>query len=119
VRLRAVIEARLAALAETARVELPALGGDVDATANKLGGGLAWLEGRMSAVAAGSAETAIGRWQRLRAFVRPGGQPQERALSALAPLLRLGLDWPLLLTDHLKVDENGMQLLFWEGDGPW
>jgi bacillithiol synthase len=119
VRLRAVIEARLAALAETARVELPALGGDVDATANKLGGGLAWLEGRMSAVAAGSAETEIGRWQRLRAFVRPGGQPQERALSVLAPLLRLGLDWPLLLTDALRLDENSMQLLFWEGEGLW
>jgi uncharacterized protein YllA (UPF0747 family) len=118
-RLRTVIDERMAGLAQTARGELPALGGDVDATAGKLAGGLGWLEGRMAAAAARGAETELGRWRRLRAFMRPNGQPQERALSALAPVLRLGLEWPRLLSDALSLEEQAMQLLFWNGDGPW
>jgi hypothetical protein len=51
--------------------------------------------------------------------MRPNGQPQERALSALAPVLRLGLEWPRLLSDALSLEEEAMQLLFWNGDGPW
>jgi hypothetical protein len=78
-----------------------------------------WLESRVGAAAVRDAEVARGRWQRLLAFLRPGGQPQERALSVLAPLLRLGLAWPGQLVAALDPAEPGMHLLNWEEGGTW
>ncbi|NWF99578.1 MAG: hypothetical protein HXY19_01340, partial [Thermoanaerobaculaceae bacterium] len=59
------------------------------------------------------------RWQRLRTALRPRGRAQERELSVLAPLLRLGVEWPLELSQVLDVEEPGMSVLFWEEGGAW
>ncbi|OFV80897.1 MAG: hypothetical protein A2Y78_13465 [Acidobacteria bacterium RBG_13_68_16] len=118
-RLRAGIAREIGGLVEAARGELPALGGDVEATTRKVDAALAWLDGRMTAAATRDAEVEFLRWRRLRAFLRPDGQPQERHLSVLAPLLRLGPEWFEQLTVALDPNPLGMQLLFWEEGGPW
>ncbi len=117
--LRTATGERVAALAAAARSELPGLAGDIEATAKKLEGTLGWLEGRLDATAARDAETEVARWRRLRAFLRPGGQPQERHLSVLAPLVRLGLEWPRGLAECVDPAHPGMHLLFWEEGGAW
>jgi uncharacterized protein YllA (UPF0747 family) len=118
-RLQAAIGRQMVEIAGAARAELPGLGGDVEATAKKLEGALAWLGGRAEAAATRDAEVELSRWRKLRAFLRPGGAPQERRLSVLAPLLRLGLEWPSQLAASLDPDLPGMQLLYWEEGGPW
>jgi hypothetical protein len=118
-RLRAGVARGIDGLVEAARGELPALGGDVEATARKLDAALAWLGGRVTAAATRDAEVELSRWRRLRAFLRPDGQPQERHLSALAPLLRLGPGWFDQVAAALAPAPPGMQLLFWEEGGPW
>lgn len=118
-RLRGIVDERIGTLAASAREELPGLGGDVEATAKKLDAALAWLDGRIESAATRDAEVAVGRWRRLRAFVRPDGQPQERRLSVLAPLLRLGLEWPRQLVSAVDPGEPGMHLLYWDEGGAW
>jgi bacillithiol synthase len=118
-RLRTTLETKVQDVAGAAREELPALAGDVDATSKKLAATLSWLEGRMVAAATRDAEVEVGRWRRLRAFLRPDGKPQERHLSVLAPLLRLGMAWPGQLAASLDPTHAGMQLLYWEEGGPW
>lgn len=113
------MEAEFAALLQAARAELPGAVGDTEATARRVQGSLAWLGERLHAAALRAAETGAGRWRRLRAFVRPDGQPQERRLSVLAPLLRLGLGWPVQLAAAIDPGHPGMQLLGWEEGGPW
>ena len=116
---RAAIARRLADAAASAREELPGLSGDVDATARKLDGSLGWLEQRLELAAARDAEVEVGRWRRLRVFLRPGGKPQERQLSVLAPLLRLGVDWSRQLASVIDPTHPGMHLLCWDEGGPW
>ena len=118
-RLRGIVDERIGTLAASAREELPALGGDVEATARKLDSALAWLDGRIESAATRDAEVAVGRWRRLRAFIRPDGQPQERRLSVLAPLLRLGLEWPRQLVAAVDPGDPGMHLLCWDEGGKW
>jgi bacillithiol synthase len=118
-RLHSALGKEIGKLVEAARGELPALDGDVEATAKKLDAALAWLDGRVTAAANRDAEVELGRWRRLRAFLRPEGAPQERHLSVLAPLLRLGLEWPQQLVAGLDPSHPGMQLLFWEEGGQW
>ncbi len=118
-RLRETFAGRVGALAAGAREELPGLGGDVEATAKKVDAALAWLGGRIESAATRDGEVGLGRWRRLRAFVRPGGQPQERHLSVLAPLLRLGLEWPRRLVSALDPGDPGMHLLHWDEGGEW
>ena len=118
-RLRGSIERGIAGVAASAREEIPGLSGDADATANKLAAAVAWLDGRLTSAATRDADVDVGRWRRLTAFVRPDGKPQERHLSALAPLLRLGLDWPTKLAAALECERSGMQLLFWDEGGEW
>jgi hypothetical protein len=55
----------------------------------------------------------------MRAFLRPEGKPQERHLSVLAPVLRLGIAWPAQLAASLDPTQPGMQLLYWEEGGAW
>jgi bacillithiol synthase len=118
-RLRRAVAAPLAALDGAAAAELPALKGDLDATRNKLEGSLAWLEQRAAAAAARAVEVDAGRWRRLSAFLRPHGKPQERELSVLAPVLRLGLDWPAQLAAAIDPAHPGMHLLHWDEGGAW
>ena len=118
-RLRAGVSGQLGRLADGARKELPSFVGDVEATAKKLDAAVAWLDGRFANAAARDAEVTVGRWRRLRAFLRPEGRPQERHLSVLAPLLRLGLAWPGQLATVLDPTDPGMHLLFWGEGGAW
>ncbi len=118
-RLRATAAQRLEEVGREARRELPSLAGDVDATARKLDAAVAWLDGRLAAASAREGEVTVGRWRRLRAFLRPDGEPQERRLSVLAPLLRLGPEWPARLIEALDPDDPGMHLLFWGEGGSW
>ena len=118
-RLAATLEAKLAELERLAAGELPALRGDLDATRRKVAGSLAWLDDRIGQTATRQAETEAGRWRRLRAFLRPNGRPQERELSVLAPLLRLGPEWPRELAAALDPTQPGMHLLCWEEGGRW
>jgi len=118
-RLGSRVETELAAFVAAARDELPGAAGDAEATLKRVQGSLAWLEERLHAAALRASETGAGRWRRLRAFVRPDGHPQERHLSVLAPLLRLGLEWPAQLTAALDPRHPGMQLLGWEEGGSW
>ncbi len=118
-RLRATVAARVEDVAGEARRELPGLAGDVEATARKLDAAVAGLDGRLAAAAARDGEVTVGRWRRLRAFLRPDGLPQERRLSVLAPLLRLGLEWPLRLVEAIDPADPGMHLLFWGEGGSW
>jgi uncharacterized protein YllA (UPF0747 family) len=117
--LGSALEAKLNAVESAAVRELPALRGDLDATRKRLVSGVQWLEQRIETAAAKSAEVNAARWSRLRAFLRPNGRPQERELSVLAPLLKLGLDWPALLADVLDPGHPGNHLLFWEEGGAW
>jgi uncharacterized protein YllA (UPF0747 family) len=117
--LRKEVSARLGRLTDGARSELPGFVGDVEATAKKLEAAIAWLDGRLANAAARDAEVTMGRWRRLRAFLRPDGRPQERHLSVLAPLLRLGLAWPRQLVAVLDPADPGMHLLFWGEGGAW
>jgi uncharacterized protein YllA (UPF0747 family) len=118
-RLQRAVAAPLAALDAAAAAELPSLKGDLDATRNKLEGSLAWLEQRAAAAAARAVDVDAGRWRRLTAFLRPHGKPQERELSLLAPVLRLGLDWPAQLVDAVDPAHPGMHLLHWDEGGGW
>lgn len=117
--LEAMLAARLERLAQRAAAELPVVGGDVAATQVRLKAALQWLATRIDAGALRSAATAAARWQRLRTALRPRGRAQERELSGLAPLLRLGVEWPLELSQVLDVEEPGMSVLFWEEGGAW
>ncbi len=118
-RLRDIVAERVGTLAAGAREELPGLGGDVEATAKRLETALAWLDGRIEGAATRDADVAVGRWRRLRAFVRPDGQAQERRLSVLAPLLRLGVEWPRQLVAAVDPGDPGMHLLHWDEGGAW
>ena len=118
-RLGTRLEVELGALVQAARPELPGVVGDAEATAKRVRGSLAWLGERAQVAALRAAEIEAGRWRRLVAFVRPNGKPQERYLSVLAPLLRLGLDWPAQLVEALDPSHPGMQLLGWEEGGRW
>ncbi len=113
------LESRLSAVEAAAARELPALRGDLDATRKRLVSGVQWLEQRIETTAARSSEVDTARWSRLRAFLRPNGRPQERELSVLAPLLKLGLEWPALLADVLDPGHPGNHLLFWGEGGAW
>jgi uncharacterized protein YllA (UPF0747 family) len=118
-RLRRSLGVPLDALDEAAKAELPSLVGDLEATRQKMLGAVAWLEQRAAAAATRTAETDAGRLRRLRAFLRPNGRPQERTLSVLAPVLRLGLDWPAQLVEAIDPLHPGMHLLNWEDGGSW
>ncbi len=118
-RLRAAVSQRMEDVSRAAHDELPGAVGDAEATARKLDAAVAWLEGRLAAAAARDAEVTMGRWRRVRAFLRPDGQPQERRLSVLAPLLRLGVEWPARLVEALDPTDPGMHLLFWGEGGLW
>jgi uncharacterized protein YllA (UPF0747 family) len=118
-RLRAAVSQRMEEVSQAAHDELPGAVGDAEATARKLDAAVAWLEGRLAAAAARDAEVTMGRWRRVRAFLRPDGQPQERRLSVLAPLLRLGVEWPARLVEALDPTDPGMHLLFWGEGGLW
>ena len=98
-----------------------ALVGDVEATArNGSQGSLAWLEGAArQRPRPATAETEVGRWRRLRAFLRPDGKPQERHLSVLAPLVRLGWSGRGSSPAASTPQHPGMHLLFWEEGGAW
>lgn len=113
------VEVRLARLRETAGRELPSLAADLEATAAKMTAALQWLAHRTALAQAGSRQVEMQRWRRLMAFLRPDGQPQERRLSVLAPLLRLGLEWPAQLAETLDPSAPGMHLMCWEEGGPW
>ncbi|MGD1148767.1 MAG: bacillithiol biosynthesis BshC [Thermoanaerobaculaceae bacterium] len=117
--LRVEVSKQLDRLTNAASKELPGFVGDVEATAKKLEAAITWLDGRLANAATRDAEVSMGRWRRLRAFLRPGGQPQERHLSVLAPLLRLGLAWPRQLVTALDPADPGMHLLFWGEGGAW
>ena len=118
-RLRRALGGPLDTLAEAARADLPALAGDLEATRQKLLGAVSWLEQRATSAATRAAEVDAGRLGRLRAFLRPLGRPQERTLSVLAPVLRLGLDWPAQLAAAIDPMNPGMHLLNWEDGGSW
>ena len=118
-RLQAGSERELVALATAAREELPGLVGDVEATAKRLQGSLAWLGERLDNASLRAAETQGGRWRRLRVFLRPDGKPQERHLSVLAPLLRLGVGFAGQLAGAIDPEHPGMQVLGWEEGGAW
>ncbi|MEW6338424.1 MAG: bacillithiol biosynthesis protein BshC [Acidobacteriota bacterium] len=113
------LESRLGAVESAAGHELPALRGDLDATRKRIASGLQWLEQRIETASAKSAEVDAARWSRLRAFLRPNGRPQERELSVLAPLLKLGLDWPAQLAEVVDPGHPGNHLLFWKEGGAW
>jgi uncharacterized protein YllA (UPF0747 family) len=118
-RLAATLEGKLGELDRLAAAELPALRGDLDATRRKVAGSLSWLDGRIASAATRQAETEAGRWRRLRAFLRPNGRAQERELSVIAPLLRLGPTWARELSAALDPCDPGMHLLYWEEGGRW
>jgi hypothetical protein len=118
-RLAATLGGKLDELDRLAAAELPALRGDLDATRRKIAGSLGWLDGRIAAAATRQAETEAGRWRRLRAFLRPNGRSQERELSVLAPLLRLGPAWTRELSQSLDPCHPGMHLLNWDEGGRW
>ena len=118
-RLAATLEAKLKDVEQLAEHELPALRGDLDATRRKVAGSVSWLDDRIAQAATRQAETEAGRWRRLRAFLRPSGRAQERELSVLAPLLRLGPEWPRELAAALDPCHPGMHLLCWEEGGKW
>jgi uncharacterized protein YllA (UPF0747 family) len=109
----------LAGVSATAKTELPSLGGDVDATSRKLTASVEWLRGRAETAATRDAEVTLGRWRRLQVALRPNGKPQERELSVLSPLLRLGLEWPRLLVDAIDPTQPGMHLLHWHEGASW
>jgi len=118
-RLRSSLDGHLTKLDEAVAGELPGLRGDVDATRKRLLSGVDWLADRAEKAATRAAEVDVQRWEKLRMFVRPLDRPQERVLSALAPLLRLGLDWPRQLAAVLDPADPGMHLLFWGEGGAW
>ncbi len=118
-RLRSALQRQLDELETASRRELPALRTDLEATRQRLDGSLSWFAERAEKAAAQTAEVGLARWRRLRAFLRPNGRPQERELSVLAPLLRLGLEWPRRLAGVLDPGDPGMQLLFWGEGAPW
>lgn len=117
--LRRTLEDQLEQLEEVQRRELAALNGDLEATRRKLDGALEWWEQRLDAAARQADETSARRWARLRAFLRPDGEPQERQLSVLAPVLKLGVDWPALLAETLDPAAPGMHLLHRNEGGAW
>lgn len=107
---------------EKARTEQPNLTGDLQATQKKLIGSFSWLAHRLETRAEEKLQVERQRFFRLRQALRPLGQPQERALSVLSPLLSLGMNFPAKLVEALKAlppDPNAMHLLFWKPGGPW
>lgn len=118
-RLNVSVEGSLARLDFAVAEELPALRGDLDSTRRRLASGVEWLADRVEKGSTRVAEVELERWQRLRAFLRPRGRSQERELSILAPLLRLGVGWPELLIQALDPGDPGMHLLFWREGGLW
>ncbi len=114
-----LLEGRWARLAARAAVEVPAARGDIEATRAKVQAALAWLDRRLAAAALRHADTAVSRWHKLQTFLRPRGRPQERELSVLAPLLRLGVAWPRVLAQVVEPEDPGMSFLFWEEGGAW
>ncbi len=114
-----LLDGRFAALSGAARRELPMLAADVQATAAKVAAALQWLQHRTAVAQARRSEVEMQRWRRLTAFIRPDGQPQERRLSVLAPLLRLGLEWPGQLAAAVDPSDSGMHLMCWDEGGPW
>lgn len=118
-RMRRALDAQLDQLAAVQSEEIAALTGDLQATRRKLAGALDWWEQRLDAAARQADETEAGRWARLRAFVRPDGKPQERHLSVLAPVLKLGVEWPGQLAAAIDPTAPGMHLLYWREGGTW
>lgn len=118
-RLQRSMERALGEFENHTRGELPGFQGDLGATRQRITGAIGWLDGRLEAALARGAEVEHGRWERLRAFIRPHGRSQERELSVLAPLLRLGLEWPAQLAASIDPAHPGMHLLFWEEGGTW
>lgn len=112
--------ADLQRFAENARAEQPSLTGDLEATLKKLMGSFSWLAHRLETRAEERLQLERQRFFRLRQSLRPLGQPQERALSVLSPLLSLGISFPLRLSKALsQLPWDGMQLLYWEDSGLW
>lgn len=110
----------LQGFASKAQEALPNLAGELAATQKKLAATLSWLAQRLEGRAEERAFVASQRFSRLRQSLRPLGQPQERALSALSPLLSLGTSFPLQLSSALRaLPWEGMQLLYWREGGLW
>ncbi len=102
------------------RKELPNLTGDLEASHKRLVATLDWLARRVETRAAERLTVEQQRFFRLRQSIRPLGRPQERALSALSPLLALGLAFPLHLRLALgQLPWEGMHLLYWREGGLW
>lgn len=105
---------------EKAQSELPSLAGDLNATQKKLSATLAWLAQRLESRAEERLTVERQRFFRLRQSLRPLGLPQERTLSALSPLLTLGMGFPWQLCSALgKLTGDGMHLLYWKEGGLW
>jgi uncharacterized protein YllA (UPF0747 family) len=117
--LRRRVDDGVGKLRQAAAAELPASSADVEATAQRLEGALAWLADRLANAATRQADVEVGRFRRLQAFLRPAGRPQERHLSVLAPVMRLGLTWPTQLAAAIDPAHPGMHLLFWEEGQSW
>lgn len=113
------IATHLARVEAAAERELPMLIGDVRATTAKVTAALSWLQHRTAVARERSSEVEAQRWRRLTAFLRPDALPQERRLSVLGPLLRLGREWPARLTAVLDPSDPGMHLMCWDEGGPW
>jgi uncharacterized protein YllA (UPF0747 family) len=118
-RLSSALDRQLERFETRAAAELPGVQGDVEATRRKLDAAVSWLGARVESGALRSAENEARRWKKLRAFLRPRGHPQERDLSVLAPLLRLGVAWPARLSEAIDVADPGMHLLNWGEGGAW
>ena len=117
--LRRALARHLADLEGAQRDEVTALAGDLEATRRKLDGALDWWEQRLDAAARTANDTEARRWARLQAFVRPEGRPQERHLSVLAAIVKLGVDWPARLAEAIDPAAPGMHLMFWREGGAW
>ncbi|MCS7181813.1 MAG: bacillithiol biosynthesis BshC [Thermoanaerobaculum sp.] len=110
------------ALAQGLGHQLPNLKGDLAATEQRLRATLGWLGGRLQHRLEERSQVSIHRFVRLRHALRPQGQAQERALSVLAPLLSLGLEFPANLVKalgELPDPPTGMALLYWRAGGRW
>ncbi|MFN3413432.1 MAG: bacillithiol biosynthesis BshC [Thermoanaerobaculum sp.] len=106
--------------AEKARAEQPSLTGDLEATQKKLMGSFSWLAHRLENRAEEKLQVERQRFFRLRQSLQPLGGPQERVLSAVSPLLALGLSLPLKLSSALQeLPWEGMHLLYWGEGGLW
>lgn len=110
----------LQAFRAKANQELPGVAGELEATEKKLAGTLAWLAQRLETRALERLSVERQRFSRLRQSLRPLGRAQERTLSALSPLLSLGMSFPLQLVSALRqLPWEGMHLLYWQDGGLW